>query len=727
LHLVIECLQNPAKRGAALVAVILCLTPGFAVAQTRAFQKAPGKLEMRLNSSHPVIRSGAPFALELLFESTFADLIEGTLELTFIDDDRIQMRFVTNPIVIPADAKTTFRVQLPSMKSLRTPTEFQVYVVLDSTRRTFDLGSHDILIPLGGMRQFVIAAPGLNEVDVGALTRRLTMDEFRPQKLNRQNFATFPVDFDPHRLLGDPIALYPYDVLVFVGKYFSSLSPRQLETLSHWTESGGGLVIVPTGALSDAHCRFLATLIGTEPAKLQTDALGRLPQLGPQNPEWLTACRFGFGRALVLRSIPQFKANASSAVSRSEWIRAAGFLWNARSAQVESIVQTGSWTIPAPPPPKPAPRQQNPLLPAAPKAGSPFATTDLRYTSYGDVGGLKPEEPAAADKLRDLLFPADVRVVPFGIVVGILASFLVVVAPLDYLLLGFLRRRRYTWVVFPCVSLAFTAVTVGVAGYYSGNTDHRGSLVIVDLGHDGRALRTSQIVHVITADSHKVTADIRDGLFAKTDVQPMQPNEAPGRDPLDERPVRLDEGIVYEGLLPSAFRVTWPSRQWSPAMHRLTRAASDVEVPTLDQRNFDWAAVDRLDLATVEGRRQATERFRRALPDCSILFANYKTEVAVGFPATSQQRNDRFQDWPAVLASLGRRNDHSLLAILFAVSPNGAGDLEDLAVLDEADPATWLVHVAVIRDKDLIVFRHVARKRSESASPLRPRDEDAHR
>ncbi len=62
------------------------------------------------------------------------------------------------------------------------------------------------------------------------------------------------------------------------------------------------------------------------------------------------------------------------------------------------------------------------------------------------------------------------------------------------------------------------------------------------------------------------------------------------------------------------------------------------------------------------------------------------------------------------MASLGRRRDRGLLAILFGVSPNGAGDLEDLAVLDNEDEKTWLVHAAIVRDKELIVFRHVVRK-----------------
>ncbi|HEV8002871.1 MAG TPA: hypothetical protein VGP63_23505 [Planctomycetaceae bacterium] len=687
-----------------VVALVVGLMPQVVVAQTRAFNKAPGKLEMRIKSSHPEIRSGAPFSLELEFESTFQDVVlEGPLELTFVDDDRIQLRVVTTPIALPPDSKTFLRVPLPSMVCLRTQTEFKVRVVLNATRRTFNLGRHDLLVPLKGMRQFVIAAPGLNEVATGELARHLPLDEFRPKNLSRQNFGTLLVELDAHRIQSDPIVLYPYDLIVLTGQHFSSLSARQLETLATWTESGGGIVVVPTGALSEAHVALLAKLTGRDRADFETDALGRLPQWDSSHADWLIATRYGFGRALILRSPPPFAPKGSAPVAtRNEWIRAVSFLWNVRSEQIDKIVKDGTWAMPAPPPPKVSPTQNR-----------VFAARDLKYTSYGDPGGLKSEEPVAADALRDLLFPAAVRVVPFGVVLGILASFLVVVAPADYAILGWLRRRRYTWIAFPCVSLLFTALTVWVAGYYSGNTDHRGALVIVDVGQAGRALRTSRLVHIITADTHPLSADIRDGLFSKTEIQPAQPTSPTeaAKDPLDELPVRSDDETTYEGLIPSSFTVTWVSRQWSPAMHRQTQAGSDIEVPKID-----WAALDRLDLGAGSGRFAAIDALRRALPQCALLFANGKQDFEIPFPATVQEEADHFDQWGKVMASLGRRRDRGLLAILFGVSPSGAGDLEDLAVLDDADEKTWLIYAAIVRDKELIVFRHVVRKISTPKS-----------
>lgn len=676
----------------AVSSALLCFAPQLAFGQSRAFEKAPGKLEMRLKSSHPVMRSGAPFAIELEFESTFPDVIQGALELEFTDDDRVATRLVTAPLAISPD-KTSLQIPLPGMVCFRSPTQFQMHVALNSARRTFDLGKHDLLVPLRGSRQFVIGAAGLNEVDVGELVRHLLLDEYRPAKLHRQNLATFPVELDAHRIMGDPLALYSYDVLVFVGEHFSSLTPRQLETLATWTESGGGFVVVPTGVLGEPHRQFLIKLAGSDAKSFQTDALGRLPRLLPGQPDWLIAARYGFGRALVLRSIPQFAPKGSqTAIPRQEWIRGVTFLWNVRAKQVQTILNAGVWQMPTGA--KTLRRDGNQI----------FASSDLKFASYGDPGGLKSEQPASADNLRDMLFPADVRVVPFGVVAGILALFLVAVAPGDYWILGWLRRRRYTWIVFPCLSLMFTAVTVGIAGYYSGNTDHRDSLIIVDVGERGRVLRTTRISHVITADTRNLTSDIRDGLFAVTDVQPAPIDAIKNPEDEPEFRKRIDE-IAYNGQVPSAFSVSWLSRQWSPAMHRVTQVAPDFDLP-----DVDWAALKRFDLDSPTGRAAAVEQVRRALPQCGLLFTNGVTEEMVPFAPGSEKVADRFAVWPEVLDGLARRSDAGLMAIVFALSPNGSGDLEDLAVLDDGDSTTWLVHIAVPRDNDLIVFRHVVRK-----------------
>ena len=198
------------------------------------------------------------------------------------------------------------------------------------------------------------------------------------------------------------------------------------------------------------------------------------------------------------------------------------------------------------------------------------------YSEYDDRTPLHPEKFAQADALRALLFPEEVRVVPFRVVAAILTLFLLAIAPADYLILGLLRRRKYTWFVFPALCILFTVATVWVARYYTGTIDHRGALVIVDVGEKGKPLRTTRIEHIITAGTHPISAEVKDGLFAMTDVQPLRSDgtataASGGLASTDNvGSAEADEPLDYAGTLPSAFTVARLSRQWSPSMDRVT-------------------------------------------------------------------------------------------------------------------------------------------------------------
>jgi hypothetical protein len=111
--------------------------------------------------------------------------------------------------------------------------------------------------------------------------------------------------------------------------------------------------------------------------------------------------------------------------------------------------------------------------------------------------GVQPD--ALGAELMTQLMPRTVRLIPFSAMVGMLALFLLMIGPVDYFLLGFLRRRRFTWVLFPATSLAFLVATVLMANHYLGLRDQRTSLTVVDLGRDGTALRWNRYELVFAA------------------------------------------------------------------------------------------------------------------------------------------------------------------------------------------------------------------------------------
>jgi hypothetical protein len=693
-----------------LTALVLSIAPalaagGFIGPALAAGQSPPagGALRFRLENANPSMRSSAPFSITCLLNSTLPDVLKGELALVFTDDGQVCSRVNCDSIVVPS-GESSIRVVLPSMAARRNAAAFAVHAVFNSSKGTFDLGNHDLIVPLRGNRQFLIAAPNLGQEIVVRLVGRLRLDSFRPAEKDsrRVQLVTLPVDVDLQDLPTQAIGLYPFDLLLLAGETFSRLSARQLDAVADWTEQGGRVALIPTGVLTAAHKQFLERITSRDPdaPKFVTDQFGRLVADPQDSQPTLRASRCGFGRALILRKMPQFTpAGAFREIEEPAWIRAVCFLWNVRPEQTETIVKTGSWT----PPPK--------------DSQDPYHFDPDRFDP--DREPLQPVEFANAKGLRQLLFPRAVRVMPFGVVASILTLFLLAVAPGDYFLHGMLRRR-ISWVAYPAICLLFTLGTVWIAGQYTGRVDHRTDLVIVDLGVDGKPRRTSRIEHVITAQTRPLSSDAHNAVFTMTDVQPAAPNAS--REEQDLRLMRYPTTaakdrlippteLTYTGTLPSAFSVTRLSRQWTPSMHRVTRTGADVDIPSLA-----WSDLDALDLSSKQGKETLVEAVRSAVPGCDLLLQGPYQQLLSRAGDGSQGKKAEV----SVLVPLAERADSGLFSIVSHIAPNGAGDLEDLANVDPTLPDECLLQIATRQDDALIVYRRMMRMKPRARTESRP-------
>jgi hypothetical protein len=643
------------------------------------------KLTFRLDSANPSIRSDAPFAIDYILTSTFEEVLNGELDFAFLEDNVVVLRLHGDPIVVP-NGKTSFRLTLPSLGARRNVAAFAVRVALRSTKGTLDLGTHDLLVPLRGKRQFVIGTPNLGRQPVARLANRLRLDNYRSDAatLKRGDLVTVPAEVEVRDLPAQAIALYPYDLLVLAEEGFNRLSARQLDAIGDWIEQGGRAVIVPTGVLTPAHRLFLQKIASSEPDApiFVLNQFGRLDG-EPTGKTPIVQCRYGFGRALILRTMPASKPDGSFRdIDEPAWIRAVCFVWNVRNERTEAIVKAGGWTSPA-------------------------------EADYGAGTALQTTEFVRAKGLREMLFPRAVRVIPFGVVVTILALFLLTIAPGDYFLHGFLRRRWISWIAFPTMCLLFTVATVWIAEGYSGRADHRTELVIVDLGADGKPRRASRIEHVVTAETRPLSSDVHNGIFAVTDVQPAAPPRPNTRftptksavvDVFDEFERRPPS---FEGTIPSRFKVTRLSRQWSPSMHRVTGPGADITVPTIA-----WSDLDSLDLTAASGRAALLEILHRDVPDCEVLLQNASRQF-VSLPGDSSALQEKTPvGWADVMLALARQARSGLFSIVSHIAPNGAGNLEDLAVADLQQPDEWLLQIATRQGENLTVYRRMLRRKS---------------
>ncbi len=87
----------------------------------------------------------------------------------------------------------------------------------------------------------------------------------------------------------------------------------------------------------------------------------------------------------------------------------------------------------------------------------------------------------------------DVRPLAFHTVTICFVLFILLTAAFDYFVLG-RRFRKYTWVVFPIQCAAFAWVMMRVANDRLGNMQRTASVIVTDVGIDGRILRETKFV-----------------------------------------------------------------------------------------------------------------------------------------------------------------------------------------------------------------------------------------
>jgi len=139
-------------------------------------------------------------------------------------------------------------------------------------------------------------------------------------------------------------------------------------------------------------------------------------------------------------------------------------------------------------------------------------------------------------------------------------------------------------------------------------------------------------------------------------------------------------------------------------MDRVTTTGTNEAVPSIP-----WSGLEAFDPATNGGRNAIVKRLRGVFPDCEILFLTSSGQEAVQSVIPTTGSGSRFHNWPTVLAGLGQRSGTRLFSIISQISPNGAGNLEDLSVSGSTDSHACLLHVATQRGDDLLVYRRLLR------------------
>ena len=748
----------------------LLLTKGSATAQ----EKPPIRMKMELMSIRN--RSSGPLPVHIKLEYNKPQILEGDLILEIYDavdvvsrDDLLATLCYEDIFLAGGDYE--FNIVLPPLKTTVTQNwavmasfiteqgRIQLSSLPDQLRNAepFDLLTtspmeRSVLLcscfkdtrrnSESANRQFLEKALSLDNYNPHYATWNIQQTNERSQQLTGiqkldqigRTIIYFAGQWSSKDLPQDPLSYCAFDVVLLADESLAALQKEQLDGLLAWVRAGGSVCIVPDVPMKPLQLEFLRKLFehgADSTANLSLYAEGRLLEVSDENdPILMSHC--GLGRAVLLPSIEDY----STRLREEDLGSVVAFLWKVHRSQ--PIWSGGKWV------PQDLLKQLKDRGMNVERDAEGIYVSDAQYRYYSnrEIDGkyyldlnqvkyqngiddrLSPQAEPLLSVAEQALMPTDVEMVPTWIIGVILTGYVVAIGPGDYFLLGWLRMRKYTWVLFPVITGVFTLLTIMVANAFMGSDDTGGKLVITDLAENGIPVRQTTLETLYYSSQATVKSDhkgelvvLAEDTFSGLDY----------RNPYAQQQHTQDAPLNYSGHFPQNFNVSHRVQQWSPvSLRTLSLEPQESRVPAID-----WN--DATLLTTADGNtriRESLEQHSAALRKTSGLdtqcYASiFHEENVLNLLGNVHQVAERMNNYygpygvsqpyyhdqsTAAQAMMGsiptvKRSNENMFSIVSQIAPQGAGSLEDLAFLDSTDPNQWALVIVEQQGEDFYVFR----------------------
>ena len=654
----------------------------LALAGTAAAQDK--RLSITLEPLIPTCRTAGPLPVEWRCSWSGTGIREGQIVFDVLDGNRVTSHFVSGTVVL-SNGEQRFRQLLPPMEVLDQYERADLRIRFITKDQTFQIGEQSVRIPRRQQSVFAIGicdAWDVSQVAPAAtLEEHLELEQFDPQRKKEDRpFSARPIvtvssRILPRNLPSDPLSYTGFDMLVIAGEGLGALREPQLQALRQWVEAGGSLAISPTKVLKPHQVAFLNGLAeGSQPnaAPYSLDENGRLVETLPPGVSGLRPLRTGLGRTLIIPAdtTPDFESNA--------WIDSVKFLWKFR--KMPSISMTAPTKLSGQ-------TDWNEHVQALPPLGYPLLDTSW---------------------LVRFLMPQTVRTLPLGLMAGILGIYIICVGPLDYYFLGRLRMRKWTWLLFPVLTIAFASFIVGLSNRSLQRGNVRESVVIVDLVNGNKVARVNRFEMMFLGVGQTVQTTANRAMFVPLTVQqsdvPMDVQYQTGSVREKARSPHQSDPI-YNGWIPGQCTVSQTVPQWTPQLNRLMQIApSATDYPP----GFDWDSITVSDLQNAPARKALEERMRATFgPQSAMYVKSSAGDIGPQAAPTYMQFGGAYRATPSMLLEPNTRQ--ALYKVVSQVSPAGGANPIDLPLMDESDPNLWLLSVTVPRDGEIWIYRRMYR------------------
>ena len=756
-HFAIRNPQSAILLAAMLTIAVPCL------AQDKPAKEKP--IEIEQAGMQPTIQTGRPIPSWWDVKIKGSAMVEGRFEFVLKHDGQVLANLTTEELALTGPQQR-IRVLLPPVDDQYGIDQLQAEVTFRGKRFTEKLGQHILRVAMARSRTFMMLTSSSRlaskrSVERDRVLKRLAFESMATANLE-DSVQTIPTLLEPVDLPQEPMAYCAYDLVVLFGDEFRAIKKPQLDALTAWIRAGGSFYVEPTGVLEPYHIDFLRRLTAGDSRGLifQPDSSGRLIPGTVWEDERIVTATAGLGRVAIRVE----EDDAPSTFESKTWRRATAFLWKLRTEQIEAVAQLGRFDLS-----KVSLGGIGQTVIDTNGDGVPDTVVQANdpRIALGTIpippGWLKLKLSTSTGELLDRLMPEGVQMVPLWLLGFILLGFVVMIGPVDYIGLGWLKARKYTWLLFPLATVAVTGLTVWVSNSYMSSAEARRGLVIRDVGEDGSIVRANRIELLFIASSRPVTTELRKGVFSPLGTggsmagnsaalyrQQLMQQQLMQRQMRSGRPggsVVGDDELSgakspprIEGRIPTQFEVTQDLAKWTPQLNRMFWIPGPA-----DEQPIDWNAITEGQITTAMLDSHSTsfellDRVRRqfgkeALVACLGPNGRWAYDRSPdwwthqdqnGNPHINQQRIQpaQFQDYTNTQLPIEVQQQGDLFRWLYQhsialprglfslashIGPKGGPELDDLPIYDPSDTGHALLIVVIPVQDDFVVYRKLVR------------------
>jgi hypothetical protein len=650
----------------------------------------------------PRPRPYAPIPVDIMFRNRGTSILEGRLALEFYDPDNMAGRStnvlarVETPEVAIASGEQTIAFSVPAMSAYGTgegPASVMVNAVFKTTSgQQIPLQPSPFFVSSQDRHGMTICVSSSNSLHTRQAVSKLT-DALRLETAlrkvpayARKRFRTTPVRRAADQLPSAAGGYCAYDMVVLVGNGFVELEKQQLEALATWVEAGGTIIVAPQNSTMRAdHRQFLERLCGSDDVVIENGAYIASKSHLLKRSE--------LGRTIVIAELPESEEDYET----KAFYQVLAFAWKFRSVHDNGF--------------QPAPSNQvwdpNTVAKGGPEVNG---TGDLYpaknfYRRYSPSYSATPilarfPKQELAYYLAEALKPSSVRVIPFVVILAILLSYLILIGPADYWLLGKIGRRKLTWILFPIVTIAVTAGTVLLANHFMGRADISRAVTVVDLGKGGKVLRHNRFELLFSASEQIVKVGAKDavvspfswGPYDQATINAMNLGWANRR---SQPSPSSDDPLLITGRMPGSFEVSMQMKQWSSRMLRWSGLGEPDDLPGVA---LNWNEAKPITMKAAELDRIV---FDGAKPRGAMyVFSRYRLR-RLRQPSDHQFVNEALVHDMTVAPHLG------IFAAVSRRAPMGGTQWDDMMLLDPTKPGESVLVVVVQDGENYVIFRRL--------------------